>query len=141
MSELEKEILEIINCEIEGEYIGKLKVKEEEYWRNYPCDQNPCKKGVVVNIEYSLELYLNSDYEPIVMSYMSPTRQYNYKKWSKTDGWEPLDKYKKQARSTFKEFIKEEFKNRMLQQVDYYKISLELPSLNCNEQRERDRKN
>ena len=44
MSELEKEILEIINCEIEGEYIGKLKVKEEEYWRNYPCDQNPCKK-------------------------------------------------------------------------------------------------
>lgn len=31
MSELEKEILEIINCEIEGKYIGKLKVKEEEY--------------------------------------------------------------------------------------------------------------
>jgi hypothetical protein len=31
MSELEKEILEIINCEIEGNYIGKLKVKEEEY--------------------------------------------------------------------------------------------------------------
>ena len=50
MSELEKEILEIINCEIEGEYIGKLKVREEEYWKNYPCDQNPCKKGVIVNI-------------------------------------------------------------------------------------------
>ena len=49
--------------------------------------------------------------------------------------------YIKNARSAFKEFIKEEFKNRMLQQVDYYKISLELPSLNCNEQRERDRKN
>ena len=29
----------------------------------------------------------------------------------------------------------------MLQQVDYYKISLELPSLDCNEQRKRDRKN
>ncbi len=123
MSELEKEILEIINCEIEGEYIGKLKVREEEYWRNYPCDQNPCKKGVIVNIAYSLELYLNSDYEPIVMSCMSPTRQYNWRKWEKTDGWEPLDNYKKQARSTFKEFVKEEFKNRMLQQVDYYKIS------------------
>ena len=123
MSELEKEILEIINCEIEGEYIGKLKVREEEYWRNYPCDQSSCKKGVIVNIEYSLELFLNSDYEPIVMSYMSPTRQYNYKKWAKTDGWEPLDKYKKQSICDFKEFVKEEFKNRMLQQVDYYKIS------------------
>jgi hypothetical protein len=88
-----------------------------------------------------LELYLNSDYEPIVMSYMAPTRQFNWKKWEKTDGWEPLDKYKKNAKDRFLEFIKEEFKNRMLQQVDYYKISLELPSLNCNEQRERDRKN
>jgi hypothetical protein len=31
MSELEKEILEIINCEIEGKYIGELRVQEEEY--------------------------------------------------------------------------------------------------------------
>lgn len=132
MSELEKEILEIINCEIEGEYIGKLKVREEEYWRYYPSEKNPCNK-VTTNIEYSLELYLNSDYEPIVMSYMSPTRQYNYKKWSEIGGWEPFDKYKKQALSTFKEFIKEEFKNRMLQQTDYYKITLQLPSIDCNE--------
>jgi hypothetical protein len=64
---------------------------------------------------------------------MSPTRQYNYKKWSETEGWEPFDKYKKQAQSAFKEFIKEEFKNRMLQQTDYYKITLQLPSIDCNE--------
>ena len=76
MSELEKEILEIINCEIEGEYIGRLNVKEEEYWKIYPTKEDPCNK-IVTNIEYSLKLYLNSDYEPIVMSYMSPTRQYN----------------------------------------------------------------
>ena len=69
------------------------------------------------------------------MSYMAPNRQH------KKDGWESLDVYRERTRSVFKEFIKEEFKNRMLQQVDYYKISLELPSLNCNEQRERDRKN
>ena len=131
MSELEKEILEIINCEIEGKYIGKLKVRENEYW--HAC--KTCDKGIIINIEYSLELYLNSDYEPIIMSYMAPSRQH------KKDEWEPLDIYKERTRSIFKEFIKEEFKNRMLQQVDYYKISLELPSLNCNEQRERDRKN
>ena len=130
MSELEKEILEIINCEIEGEYIGKLKVKEERFYKNIRCDKcNPVSE--LYNIEHSLYLYLNSDYEPIIMSYMFKDRL-------------PQDDeniYIKNARSAFKEFIKEEFKNRMLQQVDYYKISLELPSLNCNEQRERDRKN
>ena len=81
MTELEREVLKIINCEIEGCYIGKLEVKEESYYRNYPCDQNPCKKGVMVNISYDLHLFLNADYEPLVMSYMFRTRQYNWKKW------------------------------------------------------------
>jgi hypothetical protein len=67
----------------------------------------------------------------MVMSYMHPTRQYNCKKWEGC--WEPEDKYRKQAQAAFKEFIKEEFKNRMLQQVDYYKINLQLPSIDCNE--------
>lgn len=131
MTQLENEVLEIINCEIEGCYIGRLQVEEEKYYRNYPCDQNPCAKGVMVNLTYSLKLYLNADYEPMVMSYMHPTRQYNCKKWEGC--WEPEDKYRKQAQTAFKEFIKEEFKNRMLQQVDYYKINLQLPSIDCNE--------
>lgn len=140
MSELEKEILEIINCEIEGCYIGKLKVKEDKYYKNYDC-KDPCQK-TLLNIDHTLELYLNTDYEPIVMSHMS-TRMYNYKKWQEESekGWEPPIQFYNRAVKAFKEFITDEFKNRMLQQVDYYKISLELPSLNCNEQRERDRKN
>ena len=57
MSELEKEILEIINCEIEGCYIGKLKVKEDRYYKNIRCDKcNPVSE--LYNIEYSLYLYL-----------------------------------------------------------------------------------
>lgn len=140
MSELEKEILEIINCEIEGCYIGKLKVKEDKYYKNYDCT-DPCQK-TLLNIDHTLELYLNTDYEPIIMSHMS-TRMYNYKKWQAEPekGWEPPIQFYNRAVKAFKEFITDEFKNRMLQQVDYYKISLELPSLNCNEQRERDRKN
>ena len=137
MSQLEKEILEIINCEIEGCYIGELKVKETPYYRNYSCKyEDRWDKGVMVNISYDLHLFLNADYEPLVMSYMFRTRQYNWKKWGnlpKDPGWEPEDNYINQAQKAFKEFITDEFKNRMLQQVDYYKISLELPSLNCNE--------
>lgn len=132
MSELEKEILEIINCEIEGCYIGKLKVKEDKYYKNYDC-KDPCQK-TLLNIDHTLELYLNADYEPIVMSHMS-TRMYNYKKWQgePEKGWEPPIQFYNRAVKAFKEFITDEFKNRMLQQVDYYKISLELPSLNYNE--------
>ena len=129
MTQLEQEVLEIINKEIEGCYIGRLEVLEDEYTRNYPCDQSPCKQNVVVNISYALRLYLNADYEPIVMSYAHRTRQYNWKKWEKTGGWEPFDKYKKEANLAFKKFIEGEFKTRMLQQVDYYKINLQLPSV------------
>lgn len=138
MSELEKEILEIINCEIEGCYIGKLKVKEDRYYKNYDC-KNPCQR-TLLNINHTLELYLNTDYEPIAMSYMS-TRMYNYKKWKDEPeiGWEPPTQFYNRAAKAFKEFITTEFKNRMLQQVDYYKINLELPSLDCNEQTKRDR--
>lgn len=122
MSELEKEILEIINCEIEGEYIGKLEVKEDIYYKNIRYDKhNPIRE--LCNIEYTLYLYLNSDYEPIVMSYMF--RQRNFQ--------DDEAFYIREAQSAFKEFIKEEFKNRMLQQVDYYRISLQLPSIDCNE--------
>lgn len=122
MSELEKEVLEIINCEIEGEYIGKLEVKEDIYYKNIRYDKhNPIRE--LCNIEYTLYLYLNSDYEPIVMSYMF--RQRNFQ--------DDEAFYIREAQSAFKEFIKEEFKNRMLQQVDYYRISLQLPSIDCNE--------
>ena len=37
-----------------------------------------------------------------------------------------------QAQKAFKDFIKEEFKNRKLQQVDYYKLTLQLPSIDCS---------
>lgn len=131
MTDLEKEVLEIINCEIEGCYIGNLKVKEDRFYKNIRCDRcDPTSE--LYNIEYSLNLYLNTDYEPIVMSYMFRERSYN-----RTTGWEPEEVYTKLAQTEFKEFIKEEFKNRMLQQVDYFKINLQLPS---NEQTERDRK-
>ena len=137
MSELEKEILEIINCEIEGCYIGELKVKETSYYRNYSCKyEDRCNKGVMVNLSYDLLFFLNADYEPLIMSYMYETRQYNWKKWQnepEDKGWEPKADYAKKAQKAFKEFIKEEFKNRMLQQTDYYKITLQLPSIDCNE--------
>ena len=107
MTELEREVLEIINCEIEGCYIGKLQVKEDRFYKNIRCDRcNPVSE--LYNIEYSLLLYLNADYEPIVMVYI------------------------KKAQTAFKEFIEEEFKNRMLQQVDYYKLTLQLPSIDCS---------
>jgi len=132
MTELEKEVLEIINCEIEGCYIGKLQVKEDRFYKNITC--NRCTpESELYNIEYSLYLYLNADYEPIVMSYMFRQRKYN-------NGWENEESYQKEAQEAFKEFIKEEFKNRKLQQVDYYRLILQLPSIDCNEQTKRDRK-
>ena len=141
MSEVEKEILEIINEIVEGCYIGRLKVIIDKYYKNYNC-ANPCEK-TLLNLDYSLRLYLNSDYEPITMSYMT-TRQYNYKKWKnqeKDPGWEPEELFYKRSLKEFKEFLCEEFKNRMLQQVDYYRIILQLPSIDCNEQGKRDREN
>lgn len=121
MTELEREVLEIINCEIEGCYIGKLQVKEGRFYKNIRCDRcNPVSE--LYNIEYSLFLYLNADYEPIVMSYMFRERTHQ----------DDENVYIKQAQTAFKEFIKEEFKNRMLQQVDYYKLTLQLPSIDCS---------
>lgn len=128
MTELEKEVLNIINCEVEGCYIGKLKVLEDRFYKNINC--NPCDKtSNIYNIEYSLFLYLNADYEPIVMSYMFRERGY----------MEPETEYIELAQKAFKDFILDEFKSRKLQQVDYYKLNLELPSLDCNEQTKRDR--
>ena len=57
MSELEKEILEIINCEIEGEYIGKLKV-------------------VVDDDFYTLKLYLNLEMVPMIISYQGTEQEF-----------------------------------------------------------------
>lgn len=126
MTELEREVLEIINCEIEGCYIGKLEVKEDRFYHNFSCSTcSPNKK--LYNIEYSLNLYLNADYEPIIMSYMYRRRNFNPK-----TGWEQEASYLHEAQKAFKEFIKEEFKNRMLQQVDYYKLTLQLPSIDCS---------
>lgn len=121
MTELEREVLEIINCEIEGCYIGKLQIKEDRFYKNIRCDRcNPASE--LYNIEYSLLLYLNADYEPMVMSYMFRERTYN----------DIETEYIKKAQEAFKAFIKEEFKNRKLQQVDYYKLTLQLPSIDCS---------
>lgn len=129
MTELEREVLDIINCEVEGCYIGRLQVKESRFYKNIRCDRcNPVSE--LYNIEYSLFLYLNADYEPMVLSYMFRERTYN----------DIESEYIKEAQEAFKEFIKEEFKNRKLQQVDYYRLILQLPSIDCNEQTKRDRK-
>ena len=137
MIQLEKEVLEIINEIVEGCYIGKLEVIETPYYRNYSCKpEDRCNKGVVVNLTYDLHFFLNADFEPMIMSYMYRTRKYDWKKWGKLEedpGWEPKSDYIKQAQNAFKKFVSEEFKARMLQQVDYYKINLQLPSIDCNE--------
>ena len=120
MTQLEKEVLEIINNIIEGEYIGRLKVLEDRIY------SNRCPS--VYSLEYSLFFFLNADYEPMVFSYTF--RPINSKK---CELLETENEYKSLAISAFKEFISDEFKNRMLQQVDYYKINLQLPSIDCNE--------
>lgn len=128
MSELEKEVLEIINCEIEGCYIGNLKVKEDRIYQNITCNRcDPTSE--LYSLQYSLLLYLNTYYEPTVMSY-----EFRQRRFDRFSGWENEEEYKKLAQEAFKEFITEEFKNRMLQQVDYFRLILQLPSLDCNEQ-------
>ena len=116
MTKLEQEVLNIINTIVEGVYVGDLKVEETQY-KNSTCSD-------VYNLEYSLYLYLNADYEPMVLSYMYRTIEHN-----KCVLLETPEDYKEKAIDAFKDFIIEEFRNRMLQQVDYYKINLQLPSL------------
>ena len=95
MTELEQEILEIINCTICGEYIGKLRVIKHE-------TEPQCGDGCsdVYTTIYELRLYLDREFTPIVFSY---------------EGTE----------NEFKEFIREEIKKRKLEKTKFFKINLE----------------
>jgi hypothetical protein len=90
---------------------------EESQYKNPKCSN-------VYNLEYSLNLYLNADYEPMVFSYM-----FREIKHDKCNLLETSSEYEELAKNAFKEFIIDEFRKRMLQQIDYYKINLQLPSL------------
>jgi len=60
MTELEQEILDIINCTICGKYIGKLRVIKHK-------TKPQC--GDVYTTIYELRLYLDREFTPIVLSY------------------------------------------------------------------------
>ncbi len=57
MTNLEQEILDIINCTINGQYVGKLKVTQEDGF-------------------YNLLLHLNQEQAPIVMGYQGTEEQF-----------------------------------------------------------------
>lgn len=96
MTELEQEVLCIIKEVTENCYIGKLKiiVSHPEISK---CD-SPCKE--LNDTIYSLYLYLDRWYTPIVLSY---------------EGTE----------DEFKEFIRKEFKKNKYEKVHFYKITRE----------------
>lgn len=95
MTELEQEILDIINCTICGEYIGKLKVN---VWTSEPQCGDGCNESYPTI--YELRLYLDREFTPIVFSY---------------EGTE----------DEFKEFIREEIRKRKIEATRFFKINLE----------------
>ena len=95
MTQLEQEILDIIECTICGKYIGKLKV-------NILPDEPQCGDGcrTEYNTVYELRLYLDREFTPIIFSY---------------EGTE----------DEFKEFIREEIRKRKIEKTRFFKINLE----------------
>lgn len=97
MTELEQEVLEIINEVIEGKYIGKLKVIVSEPERE--CGDPKCRP--LNNSIYSLYLYLDRWYTPIILSYEGTEEE-------------------------FLKFIRIEIKKNKYEKVHFYKINREL---------------
>ena len=95
MTKLEQEILDIINCTICGQYIGKLKVLIH---KSEPKCGDGCNESYPTI--YELRLYLDREFTPIVLSY---------------EGTE----------DEFKEFIREEIRKRKLENTRFFKINLE----------------
>lgn len=96
MTELEQEVLCIINEVTENCYTGKLKVLVTEPERQ--CGDPKCRK--LNDTIYELYLYLDRWYTPIVLSY---------------EGTE----------DEFKNFIRQEFKKNKYEKVHFYKLTRE----------------
>lgn len=96
MTQLEQEVLDIINKAIDGCYIGKLAVNIIEPERQ--CGDPECRK--LNDTIYELRLYLDRWFTPVIFSY---------------EGTE----------AEFKNFIKQQFKNNKYEWVRYYKITRE----------------
>jgi len=97
MTKLEQEVLNIINEIIEGKYIGKLKVIVSEPEK--VCGEPECRP--LNNTIYSLYLYLDRWYTPIILSYEG-------------------------TKNEFISFIRKELKKNKYEKVHFYKINREL---------------
>ena len=108
MTELEQEVLCIINEVTENCYTGKLKVLVTPPER-HPCDSNCVQMNDTI---YELYLYLDRWRTPIVLSYEG-------------------------SRDEFKQFIRDEIKKNKYEKVHFYKITRE-PLVIDDEEIERD---
>lgn len=96
MTELEQEVLCIINEVTENCYIGKLKVLVTKPERQ--CGEPVCRP--FNDVIYELYLYLDRFYTPIVLSYEGTEEE-------------------------FKNFVREEIKKNKYEKVHFYKITRE----------------
>lgn len=96
MTQLEQEVLCIINETIEGCYTGKLSVVVSKPEKE--CGELDCRP--TNDTIYTLYLYLDRWFTPIVLSY---------------EGTE----------FEFKEFIRQEFKKNKYEKIHFYKITRE----------------
>ena len=108
MTELEQEVLCIINEVTENCYIGKLKVLVTKPERQ--CGDLECRP--INDTIYELYLYLDRWRTPIVLSYEGTEKE-------------------------FKQFIRDEFKKNKYEKVRFYKITRE-PIVIEEEEIERD---
>lgn len=104
MSELEQEVLDIIEETTCAKYIGKLKVIISNDVRQ--CGDPNCRPlgGTI----YELRLYLDRWFTPIILSYEGNEEE-------------------------FKDFLRQEFKSRKLERVGFYKLILEPSTLDDEE--------
>ena len=101
MTQLEQEVLEIINEVTESCYKGKLKVIVTLPKKN-KCDSD-CK--VLNDPIYELRLYLDRWYTPVILSYEGTEEE-------------------------FKKFVKNEIKKNKYEKIGFYKITREPIVLN-----------
>ena len=96
MTELEQEVLCIINEVTENCYIGKLKVLVTKPERQ--CGEPTCRP--INDAIYELYLYLDRFYTPIVLSYEGTEEE-------------------------FKNFVREEIKKNKYEKIHFYRITRE----------------
>lgn len=109
MTDLEQEVLCIINEVTESCYTGKLKISITVPERQ--CGDSKCSS--VNDTIYELYLYLDRWHTPIVLAYEG-------------------------TKNEFKEFIRKEFKKNKYEKIHFYKINREPLVLNEDEEIERD---